>query len=76
LLATAKDLTAQRRKTLWIIVMAMLVCVALNHFGLRPVMAAMKEAGQMSRFGMLHGISMVIYLATSLLAGLLVIKNP
>jgi hypothetical protein len=58
------------------VVLAMLVCVALNHFGLRPMMAGLKEAGDMSRFGMWHGVSMVVYLVQSLLAVFLVAKNP
>jgi len=32
--------------------------------------------GDGARFGMLHGMSMVFYLIQSLLAGVLVIKNP
>jgi hypothetical protein len=76
MLALSKDVTAQRRKLLGIVVGAMLACVLVNYFGLGPVMAQAKLAGDGSKFGMLHGISMVIYLAQSLLAGLLVIKNP
>jgi hypothetical protein len=76
LLALSKDVTAQRRKLLGIVVVAMLACVLVNYFGLGPVMAQAKLAGDGSKFGMLHGISMVIYLVQSLLAGFLVVKNP
>jgi hypothetical protein len=76
LLAVSKDLTDQRRKTLYIIVGVMLVCLLVNHFGLRPWMAEVKEAGDKARFGMLHGVSMVIYLVQSVLAVFLVAKNP
>jgi hypothetical protein len=75
-LALAKDVTQQRRKLLAIVIVAMLLCVLVNYFGLGPVMAEAKAAGDRGKFGMLHGISMVIYLAQSLLAGFLVIKNP
>ena len=76
LLAVSKDVTDQRRKTLYIIVGVMLVFLVVNHFGLRPVMAEVKEAGDKARFGMLHGVSMVMYLVQSVLAVLLVAKNP
>jgi hypothetical protein len=76
LLAVSKDVTEQRRKLLGIVVIAMLLCVLVNYFGIGPVMAQAKLAGDGSKFGMLHGISMVIYLVQSLLAGFLVVKNP
>jgi len=76
LLAVSKDVTEQRRKTLYMVVGAMLVCTLVNYLGLWPVMADAKLAGDRSTFGMLHGISMVVYLAQSLLAIFLVIKNP
>jgi hypothetical protein len=76
LLALAKDVTDQRRKTLYIIVGVMLVVCLLNHFGLRPMMAELKEAGDKARFGMLHGVSMVLYLTQAVLAVFLVAKNP
>jgi hypothetical protein len=76
LLAVAKDVTDQRRKTLYIIVGVMLGCLLLSHFGLRPVMAEVKEAGDKAKFGMLHGVSMVLYLIQSVLALFLVAKNP
>ncbi len=76
LLALSKDVTDERRKTLYIIVGAMLVCLFLSHFGLRPMMAELKEAGDKAKFGMLHGVSMVLYLVQSVLAVFLVAKNP
>ena len=76
LLAVSTDVTEQRRKTLYIIVAAMLVFLLLNHFGLRPMMAEAKEIGDKARFGMLHGASMVAYLAQAVLAVFLVAKNP
>jgi len=76
LLAVSKDVTEQRRKTLLMVVGAMLVCTLVNYVGLWPLMADAKLAGDRSTFGMLHGISMVVYLAQSLLAIFLVVKNP
>ena len=76
LLAVSKDVTDQRRKTLYIIAGAMLVCLLLSHFGLRPMMAELKEAGDKAKFGMLHGVSMVLYLVQAILAVFLVAKNP
>ena len=76
LVAVSKDVTEGRRKLLLAVVVSMLVCVLVNYFGLWPVMAEAKIAGDRSRFGMLHGISMVFYLIQSVLAGVLVVKNP
>lgn len=76
LLLASKDVTAQRRKMLVWVVLGMLGCALLSHFGLQPVMAAMREAGERSTFGMLHGVSMVLYLVQSLMALFLVVKNP
>lgn len=76
LLAVSMDVTEQRRKTLYLIVAAMLVFLLLNHFGLRPMMAEAKEIGDKARFGMLHGVSMVAYLVQAVLALFLVAKNP
>jgi hypothetical protein len=80
LLKFAKDLDAQRRRLLVVLAVAMLVCTLVVHFGLQPMMAALRTGGEMApavktRFGILHGMSSVIYLVQSLLAGLLVIKH-
>ena len=74
-LAISKDVSAQQRKVLYIVVLAMLAVLLANHFGLRPVMADAKAAGDKARFGMLHGVSMLMYLAQSVLAVVLVVKN-
>lgn len=72
-----------RRRTLLALVLAMLFCTLVVHFGLQPMMGALREAAgpggvlesaAKSRFGMLHGISSVIYLVQSGLAGVLVWK--
>ncbi len=76
LIAVSKDVTQARRKLLMAVVVSMLVCTLVNYFGLWPVMAEAKLAGDRSRFGMLHGISMVFYLIQSLLAAFLVLIEP
>jgi hypothetical protein len=62
----------------------MLMCTLVSHFGLQPIMAGLREAagpnGVMEssargQFGMLHGVSMVIYMVQSVLAGLLIWKQ-
>jgi len=72
-----------RRRTLLALALAMLFCTLVVHFGLQPMMGALREAAgpggvlesaAKSRFGMLHGISSVIYLVQSGLAGVLVWK--
>jgi hypothetical protein len=75
LLAVSQDLDAATKRRLRIIVLAMLACVLVNYAGLWPLMADAREAGERSRFGMLHGVSMVVYLAQSLMGLYLVIKN-
>jgi hypothetical protein len=75
----AHELDAGRRRTAKLLVLAMLLCTLLMHFGLRPMMAALREAagpGALpARFGMLHGVSSVLYLIQSLLAGALIWKE-
>jgi hypothetical protein len=69
-----RDWTPKRRRTVLLIVVATVLCTVVSHFGLQPVMAAAKAAGDGS-FAMLHGISSSIYLAQSLLAGWLLWKQ-
>ncbi len=84
LLGLGKDLDAKLRRNLMIVVVVMLVCMAVSHFGIHPMMLAVREAAGpggidaagRSRLGMLHGVSMVFYVIQSLLAVWLVIKNP
>ena len=65
---------AKPDKILLTLVLFMLLLALANHFGMRPEMAALREqAGGLaqmpeavrSRFGLLHGISSVIYLLQS-----------
>jgi hypothetical protein len=80
LLVLARELDAKRRRLLVVLALAMLVCTLVVHFGLQPMMAELRTGGVMepagqTRFGILHGMSSVIYLVQSVLAGVLVIKN-
>ncbi|GGC18554.1 hypothetical protein GCM10011572_44990 [Pseudoduganella buxea] len=78
------DWTPRRRRTVLALVAAMALCTVASHFGLQPMMAELKTAagpdGVMAsagkeRFGMLHGVSSVIFLVQSVLAGWLVLKQ-
>ncbi len=78
------DWTPRRRRTVLALVAAMALCTVASHFGLQPMMAELKAAagpdGVMAsagkeRFGMLHGVSSVIFLVQSVLAGWLVLKQ-
>lgn len=74
----------KRRRTVLAIIVLMVMCTVVSHFGLQPMMAELRaaagpsgvmESAMKSRFGMLHGISSGIYLIQSLLAGWLVLKQ-
>ncbi|MGK5065324.1 DUF4149 domain-containing protein [Janthinobacterium sp. LB3P112] len=78
-------LELKRRRLLAALVLSMLVCALLSHFGISPLMAELKAQAQgssgimdeamRSRFGMLHGVSTVIFAVQSLLAGVLIWKQ-
>ena len=74
---------AARYRALRWIVLAMLVCVLAGYFGVQPFMEGLRvkaqaagvgvsESQYKSQFGMLHGVSSVIYLVHSILALVLV----
>jgi hypothetical protein len=74
---------ARQRKTVFVIIGAMLLCTLIGYFGVQPFMAALKESagaagvmatGAAARFGILHGISSGFYLIQSILAIALVLK--
>ncbi|MFA6071548.1 MAG: DUF4149 domain-containing protein [Janthinobacterium sp.] len=81
----AGALELKRRRLLAALVLAMLVCALLSHFGISPLMAELKAQAQgssgimdeamRSRFGMLHGVSTLIFAVQSLLAGVLIWKQ-
>lgn len=67
---------SRRRKFLPVLILGMLAGTLVSHFGLQPLMAALREAagpaGVMApdakmQFSILHGISSAIYLIESLL---------
>jgi len=76
-------LEAARKRVLFRLIVAMVACAALIFFGLQPVMAQLKEAAgaaglkgtpQGLRFGILHGVSQLVYLVESVLAAVLLVK--
>ncbi len=70
--------TIGRKWRVWSLV-AMLLVAAISLFGLQPVMVELKAQGlaagspQAARFGMLHGVSSILYLISSVLGALLVV---
>ncbi|MGK5010431.1 DUF4149 domain-containing protein [Janthinobacterium sp. MDB2-8] len=78
-------LELKRRRLLAALVLSMLVCALLSHFGISPLMTELKAQAQgssgimdeamRSRFGMLHGVSTLIFAVQSLLAGVLIWKQ-
>ena len=83
LLAASRTMDLRLKRVLRWLVVAMLVCAAANLLVLQPMMAEIKAsagggllAGALkSRFGMLHGVSMLVHLVQSVLAVWLVVKN-
>ncbi|KQN78624.1 MULTISPECIES: DUF4149 domain-containing protein [Duganella] len=80
----AVNMAAKGRRTVMIIVVVMLACTLVSHFGLQPMMAALRasagpggvmESAAKNEFGILHGISSSIFLVQSLLAAWLVVKQ-
>jgi hypothetical protein len=76
-------LDARKRRTLLIVTVVMLTCI-LGYFVVQPMMAALREGagagGVMAssarkQFGMLHGVSMLLYLVQTVLAVVLVFKS-
>ncbi|SFU94082.1 DUF4149 domain-containing protein [Pseudoduganella namucuonensis] len=74
----------KRRRGMLALIVVMVMCTVVSHFGLQPMMAELRaaagpagvmESAAKSRFGMLHGVSSMIYLVQSLLAGWLVLKQ-
>ncbi|MFA9217002.1 MAG: DUF4149 domain-containing protein [Sphingomonadaceae bacterium] len=82
--SAAANSAAQARRMVVLIVVAMLGCTLVSHFGLQPMMASLRaaagpggvmESAAKSQFGMLHGVASSIYLVQSLLAAWLVVKQ-
>ena len=73
-------LEPKRRRLLGALVLSMLVCALVSHFGITPLMSELKaqapsgimDDAMRSRFGMLHGVSTLVFAVQSLLAGVLI----
>ena len=72
-----------RKRTLSLLIVAMLACALVIYVGLQPAMAKLKEAAgaaglagtpQGRQFGILHGVSQLVYLVESVLGGVLLVK--
>ena len=82
-LVTFSTIEPARKRTLSLLIAAMLACALVIWLGLQPVMAQLKEAAGAAglqgtpegrQFGILHGVLQLVYLAQSVLAGVLVAK--
>jgi hypothetical protein len=80
----ANELAPARRRGLMLTALAMLACTLTIQLGIQPLMASLREAAgpagigaspQSARFGMLHGVSSVMYLIQSVLAGFLIARQ-
>ncbi|MBK9160578.1 MAG: DUF4149 domain-containing protein [Nitrosomonadales bacterium] len=76
--------SAALRQPLFRVAAAMLLITLVIHFGIQPVMADLKaqalpldvmHSAFADRFGMLHGVSSILYLIESLLGAYLVIRT-
>jgi len=84
--ACAPAVSSRQRIRVSVLILSMLAATLVSHFGLQPLMAAMRETagpgGVMNpdakmQFGILHGISGTIYLIESLLGvALLLALDP
>jgi hypothetical protein len=72
-----------RKRTLSLVIVGMLACALVIYVGLQPVMANLREAAGAAglkgtpegrQFGILHGVSQLVYLVESVLAGVLLVK--
>lgn len=76
-------LEPKRRRLLGALVLSMLLCALVSHFGITPLMSELKaqapsgimDDAMRNRFGMLHGVSTLVFAVQSLLAGALIWKQ-
>ncbi len=80
----SSDLDARRRRSLNLLVLAMLACALVMWAGLQPAMAQLRElagAGGVraspywTQFVVMHGVSQLFHVIESLLAAVLVLKS-
>jgi len=78
------DLDAARRRSLNLLVLAMLACALVMWAGLQPAMAQMRELAGPSgvraspywtQFAVMHGVSQLFHVIESVLAAVLVLKS-
>ncbi|QOY96169.1 DUF4149 domain-containing protein [Massilia sp. UMI-21] len=84
LVRLSPDLDPRRRRSLNLLVLAMLACALVMWAGLQPAMAQMRElAGPegvraspyWTRFAVMHGVSQLFHVIESILAAMLVLKS-
>ena len=84
LVRLSSDLDAARRRSLNLLVLAMLACALVMWAGLQPAMAQMRELAGPSgvraspywtQFAVMHGVSQLFHVIESLLAAALVLKS-
>ncbi|MCC2972418.1 DUF4149 domain-containing protein [Massilia sp. IC2-476] len=78
------DLDAGRRRSLNLLVLAMLACALVMWIGLQPAMAQMREVAgpggvraspYWTQFAVMHGVSQLFHVVESILAAILVLKS-
>ncbi|WP_426175598.1 DUF4149 domain-containing protein [Massilia sp. TWR1-2-2] len=83
LLVMFSPMEKERKRTLYVLIVAMLLCAIVIYVGLQPAMANLKEAAGAAglkgtpegrTFGIVHGASQLVYLVESVLAGVLLAK--
>ena len=84
LVRLSPDLDSGRRRSLSLLVLAMLACALVMFVGLQPAMAALRAAAgpagirvspQWTQFAVLHGVSQLFHLIEAVLAALLVLRS-
>jgi hypothetical protein len=82
-LVKAASLAPAHKRSLGLLIGGMLACALVIYLGVQPAMASLKEAAgaaglqgtpQARQFAILHGVSQLVYLVESLLAGVLLVK--
>jgi hypothetical protein len=84
LVRVSADLDAGRRRSLNLLVLAMLACALVMWAGLQPAMAQLREAAgpggvraspYWTQFAVMHGVSQLFHVIESVLAAVLVLKS-
>lgn len=84
LVRLSPDLDSGQRRSLSLLVLAMLACALVMFVGLQPAMAALRAGAgpagirvspQWTQFAVLHGVSQLFHLIEAVLAALLVLRS-